>query len=416
MNTIITDFGASPELPDNTAAIQAAIEACAASGGGRVTVPQGRFVTGTVRLRSNVELHLEQGATLRASLDPDSYNTLEEYPENGLSTNEGWDFRHLILAVRVENVALTGLGTIEGAADAWFGEPYKFSSFVWRDGIRNTIDRDKGKLRPGQLIVFVECRGVRMTDLHVTGSTCWCCFFHGCDYVQVRGLDIRNDYQHANTDGIDIDSCKYVTISDCIIKTGDDCIAIRGSAAKLTDPSKVCEYVTVTNCVMWASACGIRIGVGYGAVKHVRVSNCVIEHAGDAVDFNTAFGGRGHCELDDISFSDMSCEGLSRLLWLCTWGVPVTRVTFSNIRASVMADQIIYTDTVGMIRDVTLRNVDFFFRETEDELTEKVRKERGEYMLRCENIEGLRLEDVRIFADEELRKLWSGERSITNCN
>ncbi len=409
MNQNILDFGARPELENNAPAINAAIESCSSTGGGVVTVPQGRYVTGTLYLKDNVELHLEQGATLKASCDPDAYNSLDAYPQNYEVPAEGWDSKHLIIAAGVTNVAITGYGKIEGAAEHWFGAPTFGNKFGWRFGFRNTKDRDKGKLRPGQLIVFVESSHIRVADVTITESTSWCCFFHGCDFVQVRGIKVFNGIDHANTDGLDIDSCRYVTVSDCIIDTGDDCIAIRGAAQRLLDKSRLCEYVTITNCVLACSADAFRVGVGTGRIQHVRVSNIVIHRAGNAIDFNTSYCGHGHCELDDINFAGISATGTARAMRLETTDVPVSRVTIENFRCECMASSFVKADKLGALTDVTLRGIDIFVKPFHCELDENLRRARGEYALDCSQVEGLRLEDVRVFFDEGLRELWSGE-------
>lgn len=110
----IRSYGAVPDGKTVcTAAIQSAIDACAANGGGRVTVPAGIYKTGTIWLRSGVELHLEFGSELLASENFDDYNEIEAYPQNLNSPiNEQWVGKHLIIALEVENVAITGLGTV----------------------------------------------------------------------------------------------------------------------------------------------------------------------------------------------------------------------------------------------------------------------------------------------------------------
>ncbi len=415
MNTNILDYGASTEAVHNTAAIQAAIDACTAAGGGRVTVPTGRFVTGTIYLKDNVELYLEPGAVLKATADLDLYNELDAYPENYQWAPEGWNYKHLIIAAHVTNVAITGLGTIEGCAEAFFDTPRFWSIIWWRYGIANTIGKEEGKLRPGQLIVFVESTHVRVTDVTVTNATCWCLFFHGCTYVQVRGVKIFNNRVHANTDGIDIDSSKYVTVSDCIIDTGDDCIAIRGAAQRLSDKTKTCEWITVTNCVCACSADAFRIGVGTGAIRHVRVSGIVVERAACAIDFNTSYGGSGHCELDDINFSDISAKGLARGITLNTADVPVSRVTLENMRLELFAASSVTAGVAGAMEDVTLRNIDFYVVPMEVELTEGARRERGESVLTCRNVMGLRLEGIRFFLCDDVKGFWTENLVVENC-
>ena len=286
---LVTDFGAAPEATPhaNAGAIQRALDAAGAAGGGRVVVPAGTFPTGTLRLRSHVELHLEQGATLLAATDEGDYNPLDEYPENGGSAAEQWTHEHLIIANRLEDVSITGPGVIDGNAEAFYDEPV-FPDWcgAWRSGLR--WSRDKRRLRPGQLIVFILCRDVAVTDLKVRQSTCWSLFLHGCENVMVRGYQAHNVLADANTDGIDIDSCRNVTVSDCIIDTGDDAIAIRGNDTRLPSP-RPCENVTITNCVLASSSAGVRIGVGCGAIRHVLLSNLLFSRSGTGVIVQSSY-------------------------------------------------------------------------------------------------------------------------------
>ncbi len=415
MNVNILSFGATTRLQNNSHAIQAAIDHCASNGGGIVTIPSGRFVSGTIYLRNNIELYLEAGAVLKASKNPDDYNDLDAYPQNSISKVEGWDYRQLVIAHKVSNVAITGLGKIEGCAEYWYGKVHVNDRFVWRDGFATTKGIKNGKLRPGKLIVFIESSNIKVTDVTITNSTAWSCLFHGCTNVQVRGVKIFNNRVHANTDGLDIDSCHYVTVSDCIIDTGDDCIAIRGSAARLSDPTVTCEHITITNCVLGCSVNAFRIGVGYGKISHVRVSNISIYYAGTAIDFNTSYCNIGHCELDDINFSNISATNLAHAFTLDTSDVPVSRVTIENFRAECMAGSRVMAQVPNIMSDITLRGIDFFVKPTHVELTPKVRKQRGEYVLDCANVSELRTEGIRFFFDDSVKELWSGDINITNA-
>lgn len=283
MNCSITDFGAIGDgIRLETETIQKALDACASSGGGVVIIPAGEYRIGTIYLRSNVELHLESGALLKASHDLNDYNKEDAYPQNWHSDQEQWNASHLIIGVGIEDASITGQGTIDGGAAFFFAENESWrDDLVWRYGIR--MAKDKERLRPGQMIVFVECRNVSVFDVKLQNSPCWTLFFHGCENVVARGLRITNPKYHANTDGIDIDSCRNAVISDCIIDTGDDAIAIRGSNKRLLDKSKCCENITVTNCVLTTAVCGFRIGVGTGTIRNVAISNIVMPECGQAV-------------------------------------------------------------------------------------------------------------------------------------
>ena len=184
MDFNILDFGAIADGKTiNTKAIQAAIDECAKEGG-RVVVPAGLFMSGSIFLRSNVELHLAHNATLRASENLEDYNADDAYEQNWGSVNEGWNAKHFIIAVECENVAITGTGTIDGNSSVFF-EPYRPASdfqeesmvnagYCWKKG--KAMNLDKVNRRPGQMICFIECRNIIVRDVSLINSTCWSCF------------------------------------------------------------------------------------------------------------------------------------------------------------------------------------------------------------------------------------------------
>ena len=183
MNTNILDFGAKPDGKTLcTKEIQAAIDACASSGGGRVTVPAGNYVSGTIWLKSNVELHLEHNSVIRGSDDLDDYNAEDAYSQNFSSrNNEKWLGKHLVVAHECENVAITGGGTLDGNAEVFLGDVKPYSAYCWRDGLRTA--KDLVICRPGQLVCFIECKNVRVENITLTNQPCWGCFLHGCERV-----------------------------------------------------------------------------------------------------------------------------------------------------------------------------------------------------------------------------------------
>ena len=355
MNTNILDFGAkNGGTVLCTKEIQSAIDACASSGGGRVIVPAGVYLTGTIWLKDNVELHLEHGAVLKASTNMDDYNALDAYEQNfSFPEEEQWVGKHLILAIECKNVALTGTGTIDGSADAFMGELEFKSVHTWRKGIR--FAKDKEKFRPGQLICFVECERVLVENVTLTNYPCWGCFLHGSEYVTVHGVKVFNDSTYANTDGIDIDSCRFVTVSDCIIDTGDDGITLRGACKRLKKKLS-CEYVTVTNCVIGVSASAIRIGVGSGKIRHIRISNITVTR-GSPLYMMTAYGGVDGVSIEDVTVSNVS--GTNCLLPMKMYeyaNVPLRNITLENF--VIEADS--YLDLCSFFpnsaHNITLRN------------------------------------------------------------
>jgi len=335
----ITDFGAREAAAprENAAAIQRAIDAVAKSGGGCVSVPAGRFTIGTIWLKSNVELHLAEGACLVGSADLADYNADDAYPENWGSRSEGWQAKHLVIARDVENVAITGPGTIDGAGYAYF-KPRAYrgaSNYAWRHGYRNSADR-KNAVRPGQCLVFVGCRNVRMSGLKLRDMPCWTCYFHGCETVRVDGCEIRTPMDCANTDGFDVDCCRDVVVANCDIETGDDCLTVRASAVqKLGRFARPCEDVLFSNCVCRCAATGVRIGVGTGEVRNVRIRDIDIRESGRGIVVQSTYPESKHPNGEGVTIHDLSFDRIrireSGQAIVVTSGAPNTVATISDV-------------------------------------------------------------------------------------
>jgi polygalacturonase len=397
MNTNVLDFGAIADgITLNTAAVQSAIDACAASGGGRVTVPVGRYKLGTVWLRSGVELHLEMGAELFASENMDDYNETNAYEQNFDVIHEGWVGKHLIIAHEVENVAITGFGTVNGNLYAFVDrvDTPVDKVYGWCHGVSRLKDAEK--MRPGQLICFIECKGVCVQDISIVDSPCWSCFIHGCEYVQIRGVKIQNPIWMLNSDGIDIDASRYVTVSDCIIETGDDAITLRACEARLKNKDMHCEYVTVTNCVLSTGICAFRIGVGTGVIRHARIHGIVIRGALNIVQLCTAYGEKGKADIEDVNFSDISAENTDRLLQaFAKNGAYIRNISMENIRTTAAVQSAIEV-MEGSIENLSLRNIEVCYRDKCTDLSENQYAFRGEHLLRLFGAKDVTLENFHI--------------------
>ncbi len=272
----VRDFGTVGDgRHKDTQAIQSTINACSASGGGVVRIASGTYLSGTLYLADNIELRIECGAMIIASPERCDYNADDKYPENTAFAKEHVSGAHLIVAYKTINTSITGHGTIDGnskvfvdicSEDATHSYRWKESSFIQRGW------------RPGQMIFFCKCRNVTVRDVTLLNAPYWTLFFFGCETVKASALTITNPAMTREGDGIDIDCCRGAVVSDCIIRTGDDCITLRGNCGLLGE-DKPCEDVVVTNCVLSTPCNAFRIGVGDGIVRNCVISNIVIDEA-----------------------------------------------------------------------------------------------------------------------------------------
>lgn len=306
MNNVL-DFGAKGDgITKDTAAIQSAIDA-----GGMVLLPPGTYLSGTLYLKSNGGLFLEPGAVLLASPDKEDYNAPDFCPQNGYWIPELSFGAHFIIAVEQENITITGGGKIDGNRRAYFGtddkleDEWAFEEF----GPLRPGHMPEDFWRPSQMLFICECNNVRVQNVHLFDAPYWSCFLHGCEDVICSGLRIETDQRTPNGDGIDIDCCRRVTVSDCIIDTGDDCITLRGASTRLKN-KKACEYITVTNCVLHTTRCNaIRIAVGNDVIRHAAFSNIVFHHTRTAICIMPQYGlGNKGVKIHDITFSNLQMD------------------------------------------------------------------------------------------------------------
>ncbi len=400
----ILDYGAvSDGKTLNSKAIQAAIDDCHKNGGGRVCVPGGTFKTGTIWLKSNVELHLSSGAVLLASDNMDDYNTLDAYEQNFGCPSEKWTGAHLIIAHEAQNVAITGFGTVDGNCYAFVEDDYNEEKwFKWRAGSFRI--KDPVRLRPGQLIVFVECKHVNIRDFTVRDSGCWSIFFHGCEYVSVIGYKAFNPINMINSDGMDIDCCRNVVVSDCIIHSGDDGITIRCDEKPLKNKDVHSEYITITNCVIHASICAFRFGVGEGTIKHVQISNIAVSRSRELMHFCTAYLNNGCARIEDLHIRGISAQDTDRAISMfAANGAYVKDVTIENIRSTGCSMSYIEVRN-GIIENIRLRNFEINAFDRYEYFDEKHLGMRGHHIFCVKGVKNLTMEDVRVNGDFKQRK------------
>ena len=285
---------------------------------------------------------------------------------------------------------------ISGCGDSFYGGELKgTSNYIWDDDYLEIAEG--APLRPGQMVCFIECQHVGVFNITMCNSSCWNLFFHGCDYVQAAGLKILNHKRHTNSDGIDIDSCSYVTISDYIINTGNDCIAVRGDSAMLTDKTKACEYVTITNCVLSNSTCAVHVGIGPGSIHHINISNLVISKSGEGLTFMTEWKGKNKVSISDVIFDNITGDNIGIPIQLYSNEMEIKRITISNDRTYCKCGLRAYGKN-GSISDLILRNVDIYDKEHIYTYPELAVTERKSAVIDVHDVNGLTLDKVRVFA------------------
>jgi polygalacturonase len=288
----IVQYGAAADgRKDSTAGIASAIDACARAGGGRVLVPPGEFRTGPVHLKSNIDLHLDEGSTLKFSRDPQQYLPVVL---TRFESTECMNYSPLIYAIEQTNVAVTGAGTLDGQADREHWWPWKGSA---RDGgkpgaptqkadadalvamgekdvpVSRRIFGEGHYLRPAFVQPY-RCANVLIEGVSIRNSPMWELNPVLCRNVTVRGVKIASF--GPNNDGCDPECCAGVLIEGCVFETGDDCIAIKSGRNR--DGRRVgapCEDIVIRDCTMKDGHGGVALGSeGSGGIRNVFIDHC----------------------------------------------------------------------------------------------------------------------------------------------
>ena len=286
MHYLVTDFGAVGDGKTlNTAAIQKAIDACTSAGGGRVVVPAGKFLSGTICLKSNVELHLESGAELISSLDPnDMPDLMGGFEDDNRDT--GWEGGCFLLARHAENVTISGSGRIDGRGREVFFEDDD-------DGGSHESPLKVRGYRP-RMSFLEDVRNLTVRDVTFYDAAFWTLHMAGCRDVLIDGIRIENNERGPNNDGIDPDSCRNVIIRGCIIACADDAIVVK-TTAPMTKKYGACENILISNCILRSHSSALKIGTEtWGDIHHVTMSDCILDRCTRGIGIWSRDGGRVH--------------------------------------------------------------------------------------------------------------------------
>jgi len=328
----IVDFGALPDGSTmNTKAFADAISSCANAGGGTVVVPAGTWLTGPIKLESNVNLHVEKGALVQFS------KNINDYPfvENPEGRQNRYGRTQLISAYKVKNIAITGDGIFNGAGEVWrYVLKEDLTENQWKDLVASGgVVSDNGKewwpskeamgaeklfkksadakkmltkteyestkeyLRPN-LVNFIDCNTILLDGPTFENSPRYHIIPQQCENLIIRNIKVFAPVYGKNTDAIDPAACRNVVIYNCMIDVGDDGICLKPGTIALNQKSgPACENVVVADCVVYHAHGGFVIGSeSYGGARNVSVRNCVFIGTEVGLRFKSARGRGGVIE------------------------------------------------------------------------------------------------------------------------
>lgn len=339
MNVNVMNFGAAGDgKTKDTQAIQQAVNTCWENGGGRVILEAGRtYVSGSLILRSNVELHIENGAILKASSDLNDFKSLYGAAEETKDSLPSWinceyngrPKQYFIYADKGENIRITGYGTIDGTEEVFYGREIQYHI--------------EGSFYPRiPMILMEEVSHLTIKDITLKNSGFWTVHMAGCRDVLVQGISILNNLKMANCDGINPDHCQNVRITDCHVECADDCICLKTS--KAYEAYGPCENILISGCTLVSTSSAIKIGTeSEGDFKNVVIQDCSISRTNRGISIQL----RDKGNVENIIVSDINVE--TRRFSEQWWGrAEAIYITAINRKDGVNA---------GQIRNVSVRNI-----------------------------------------------------------
>ncbi len=322
----IRDFGAKGDGESlDTAAIQAAIDACGRNGGGVVVVPAGRYVTGTIKLKSKVTLEVAEGGEILGSKD------LADYATDIQDSIEAPKFsKCLIYAENAEDITICGQGVIDG-----------------RGLMKDFPVKLDGELQERPMLMrFVECRDIKFEDITLKDAASWCVHLVSCEKIRVDNVKIDSMVNH-NNDGFDLDGCEDIVIENSHIVSGDDSICPKSTTGRLT------KNMLVKNCRVSSNTAAFKCGTSSaGGFKDIVVTDCVFYDCRmGCIKLLMVDGG----VLEDIEISNIKMENVEGPLFIRlgnrgrVYNKPTEQVYEKDVRSEGAA--------VGKVRNVKIYNI-----------------------------------------------------------
>jgi hypothetical protein len=402
-----------------TTKIQQLIDKCASAGGGKIIFPAGAYKSGGLVLKSNITFKVEAGATILASRDTNDYKTAQN--------NSGDIIPCLLYAKDAERICIEGNGVIDGKATHRWGDLDMVDGFIQQI----TENAQKAGVpmkryfhyKPYTCMIYFEnCKFVSILDITLKASQFWTLHARWTDYMSISRVKVFSDMEKGiNADGIDIDGCRNVTISDCIVETGDDAIVFKTTA--LNGESRSCENITVSNCVLESSSTALKLGTeSHADFRYISFNNCVIRNSNRALSIVIRDGATA----ENIQFSNIMLEctrrhfnwwGNADPIWLVVLKRrpdsrvgQIRNVTFSNIIAHGMGTSKLEGFENKPLENISMENIQFFMH------PENYIDKRADDAFRATNVSDLKLTNVTVKWDTFVEPLWRNAFTFENVN
>lgn len=326
----VVSYGARPDGKTLcTSAIQKAIDDAHTLGGGRVVFPNGKYLSGSIVLKSNVELHLTKHATLLGSTNPDDYIQITRW-------------KGLVMANNAENISLSGKGTIDGQGltlalniDSLF-----YVGQIDSSDYKLNEKRPKVTIRP-QVIEFVNCQHVSVFDVTLKNSSSWVQSYYLCNWVEIDNITVDSDV-YWNNDGIDIIDCRHVRLTNSFFNASDDGICLKSYLAETGKP--FCDSIYIADCIVRSSASGVKFGTAsFGGFR-----NIVVERIKVYDTYRSAIALESYMEgtLENVLIQDIKVVNTGNAIFIRRGrspknGVPgvLRNVTIRNVNAKIAYDK-----------------------------------------------------------------------------
>jgi hypothetical protein len=290
----------------DTTALQKAIDAAAGAGGGDVVFPAGKYLSGSIDLKSHVTLQLDENAVLLGSTNQPDYHKA--------------NYHALVVADNQNDIGICGKGTIDGQGTVLASDTY----LLWKQGRLPDAKEDQRPL----LINFRGCDGVKVRDVTLRDSACWVEDYRDCDHLTVEDITVRSIAAY-NNDGIDLDGCTHAVVRGCDIDSEDDAVCLKSG-------DRPCDDILVEKCRFRSSCNGLKFGTAsHGGFKNIICRDLDIYDVYiSAIALEIVDGG----EMDNVRISDIKITDCNNPLFI--------RLGHRNIHGEI-----------GSLHDVTISNV-----------------------------------------------------------